>query len=162
MPVIVSSRIHDDIVGLIDGADRVVVLISPFIEPWPDLVRAVARAVARGVHLTVITRGPWGPSETAMAAFVELEAEILEVPGLHLKAYLSEKAALDGSVNLTKGSLGRSLDHAKRYERSVHRDGWNDVFEIWQRAVDDHTRVNDVASGNYGGICPEKMAAPGM
>lgn len=106
MQTIVGTRAHDDIVRLIDSAERIVVLISPFIEVWPGLRRAVARAVSRGVHLTVITRGPRGPSEEDMAVFYELDAEILEVPGLHLKAYLSEKAALTGGNVAFFGARG--------------------------------------------------------
>lgn len=98
-------------------------LVSPFVQMWPELRRALARAVARGVSITLITRGPRGrPRGEDLLVFEELEAKIMEVTALHLKAYLSEREALHTSVNLTRQSLDQSLESSLLFDRKTDRD----------------------------------------
>ena len=131
---------------MIDRAERGVTLVSPFVHIWPELKRAVARAVARRVRVTLITRGPQGaPSAEDLDVFHTLETEMMEVPGLHLKAYLSEKEALYTSANLTRQSIDKSLESAMLFDRALDTDGWVSVFEIWQKTIDDHARAAEPA-----------------
>jgi PLD-like domain len=140
----VGTQVHDEILGLIDRAERVVVLVSPFVRMWPDLKRALARAVCRGVSITLITRGPQGgPSPEDLDVFDQLEADIKEVPVLHLKAYLSEKEAIHTSVNLTRQSVGKSIESSLLFDRERDAEGWAQVYEIWQKVLDDHERADE-------------------
>lgn len=144
MQNIVGTRIHDEILGLIDRSQGGVILVSPFIRMWPELRRAVARAVARGVNVSLITRGPnGGPRDEDLAAFFELEVRVHEVPDLHLKAYLSEKEAIHTSVNLTRQSLDRSLESSLLFVRTEDAEGWNNVFEVWAKTLDDAARAEE-------------------
>lgn len=144
MQNIVGTQVHDEILRLLDRAERVVVLVSPFIRPWPELRRALARAVARGVGIEVITRGPRGaPDPAEMGIFEDLEATIREVPGLHLKAYLSEREAIHTSVNLTRESVGKSMESSLRFDRTADADGWSQLFEVWQKTWDDAERAGE-------------------
>lgn len=144
MQNIVGTRIHDEILGLIDRSNGGVSLVSPFIRMWPELRRAVARAVARGVSISLITRGPkGGPREEDLAIFFELDVEVKVVPDLHLKAYLSEKEAIHTSVNLTRQSVDRSLESSLLFDRTQDAEGWNSVFEVWAKTLDDTVRAEE-------------------
>ena len=130
----VGTQVHDEILGLIDRAARIVVLVSPFVRPWPELRRALARAVCRGVSISLITRGPnGGPSTEDLDVFEQLEADVKEVPVRHLKAYLSEKEALHTSVNLTRQSVGKSVESSLLFDREQDAEGWAQVYEIWRK-----------------------------
>ena len=145
MQTIVSSRIHDEIIGLIDRSKQFVFLISPFVRTWPDFDRALARAVSRGVTIMLATRGPKdGPKDHELAVFGELEIPIFEVPHLHGKGYLSERAAIHTSANLTADSLGKSIENALLYDRQGDDEGWCSVFETWQKTLDDGKRATEV------------------
>ncbi|MCB9779949.1 MAG: hypothetical protein H6742_15400 [Alphaproteobacteria bacterium] len=153
MQNIVGTRVHNEILGLVDRAERVVVLVSPFVRVWPDLNRALARAVCRGVSITLITRGPRdAPSPRDLDIFEQLEATVVEVPVLHLKAYLSEREAIHTSVNLTRSSVGRSVESSLLFDREQDWEGWAQVYEIWQKVVDDHERDNEREPTDYSSI----------
>lgn len=127
MQNIVGTRIHDEILGIIDPAQGGVILVSPFVKMWPELRGAMARAVARGVNLSLITSGPkGGPRDENLAIFSERESEVRVVPDLHLKAYLTEKEAIRTSVNLTRQSVDRSLESSRRFDRGEDPDGWSE------------------------------------
>ena len=150
MDSIVGTRIHDEILALIDRAEGGVVLVSPFVKMWPELRRALARAVARGVRVELITRGPNGaPRDEDLAVFADLEAEIKQVPHLHLKAYLSEKEALHTSANLTREALDKALESSLLFRRSEDPQGWNSVCEIWHKTLDDLERVDRWDPGEF-------------
>ena len=117
MQTLVNTYIPDEVVGLIERARTSVILVTPFLRTWPALDRAVARAVARGVAFTLVTRGRGGPTPRDLHVFHELEATIREVDDLHLKVYLSDREAIETSANLVSDARGRSLESAKWYDR---------------------------------------------
>jgi hypothetical protein len=80
---------------------------------------------------------------------------VKEVPDLHLKAYLSEKEAIHTSVNLTRQSLDRSLESSLLFVRTEDEEGWNHVFEVWVKTLDDAARAEETAPINY-----EKLFVP--
>ncbi len=149
MHTLVSTRIPDEVVGLIDRARDGVILVTPFLRPWAELDRAVARAVARGVTLTLVTRGVGGPGERDLALFAELEAEVVRVEGLHLKAYMSEHEAIETSANLLREALGRSLESAKLYDRTEDPLEWASVFEVYAQALDARKRQGELPAREW-------------
>ena len=146
---LVSTRIQDEVIGLIDRARVAVILVSPFLRPWPEFERAIARAVARGVSITLVTRGRGGPGDRDLALFHELDVEIKTVEGIHLKVYLSEREAIETSANLLRDSLGRSLESAKLYDRTEDPAGWASVFEVYLQALDAGARQGEVPIEEY-------------
>lgn len=51
---IVGASLHAEIVAMIERAKVNVRLVSPYVRVWPELERAVARAVLRGVRVELI------------------------------------------------------------------------------------------------------------
>ncbi len=164
MRTIVGTRVQDEIIGLIDRAQRLVVLVTPFLRVSRELRLAIARAVARGVQVRLIARGPRDrPRDEELALFEELEADVLLVPRLHLKAYLSESEAISTSANLTRESVGASLESGFLFSRAEDPEGWNGVFEIWHRTEDDHARNNEEEPTAIGNLLadPRELADAG-
>lgn len=99
---IVDRAVHGEVLQLIDQAQRSLVLISPYFQPWDSLIRALERATLRGVAIVVIARG--GPDkarqEQGVAQLRGRLAMVGYVERLHAKVYLSEHEALVTSMNL--------------------------------------------------------------
>lgn len=104
--------VHADVVGLIDRAQKRMVLISPYVEPWPGLVLAIERAAARGVDIYLVARGGDDRSqqEKKIRPLKNNLAYLGFVERLHAKIYLNEDEALITSMNLHQSSALNSLE----------------------------------------------------
>jgi hypothetical protein len=110
LQILAAHRVADAVLDVLHHARRFAVLSSPYLRSWPDLDRAVRRAVDHrvGVHLCV--RSPDGTMRERrqqadeIAQFAALGVNVYEVPRLHAKLYANEGEAVLASMNLVSGS----------------------------------------------------------
>ena len=104
-----DSEISDEIVSLINEAEREITLVSPYNNSWkeerPDMLKALEEACNRRVKIVAYysdlkeTKKNWHPT----TLFPNIKG--IPVASLHAKIYANENTVLITSHNLTKGSL---------------------------------------------------------
>ena len=101
-----------DVMSLIDCAQQRLVLVSPFIDLWPGLVTALKRAEARGVDITIISRGgdTKEKHERALRQVQSACGYVGFIERLHAKVYLNEAKAILTSMNLVQSSALNSIE----------------------------------------------------
>ena len=93
---VVSETIHSEVVGILERAQRQVVLVSPYLEPWDRVITELQRAHARGVAIILISRG--GEDRAKRESQLNALRPLLRYSGLverlHAKVYLNDNEAL--------------------------------------------------------------------
>lgn len=124
--------IHQDILNLISDAQQVLVLVTPYLDPWQGLITAIERAHASGVRVQLILRG--GADYEKQAAAAKPLRPYLDtlrfIERLHAKIYLSEKAAVLTSMNLVKTSALESIELAVSVSRALHPESYQQAFRV--------------------------------
>ncbi len=135
-------HLHGRIEELVRQAERWVQLVSPYIEPWPELILALEDARDRGVHVAVIARGgaapQWRPH--ARVPMETIASTVDTLPGLHAKLYVSDKHAIVGSFNVTEGSRGNAWEVGVWIERSTDEAVWLQAAEALAQLGDELVR----------------------
>lgn len=134
MRAVEGTNVHAEIIGLIDRAKQFVILVSPFVRPWPDFKVALAKATLRGVRFHLVCGHTVQPSH--LDVFERLEIPMDVVVNLHAKLYLSEREALITSANLTRSSVERSVENGILTDREGEPDNWIVYFEQYQQVLD--------------------------
>lgn len=97
------------VLTLVERADSYAVMVTAYLDPWPNLELVLRQATARGVAVHVITRTcddthhDKARRQKGIDSVRALGATAHEVEWLHAKLYLSEKEAIVASLNLTAG-----------------------------------------------------------
>ncbi len=142
MELLSGVHLHGRIEELVRQAEQWVHLVSPYIEPWPELIRALEDARDRGVHVAVIARGgaapQWRPH--ARVPMETIASTVDTLPGLHAKLYVSDKHAIVGSFNVTEGSRGNAWEVGVWIERSTDEAGWLQTLEALAQLGDELVR----------------------
>ncbi len=160
--------VQADVIGLIDGAQRRLVLVSPFIELWPALTNAIDRAAARGVETSLIARG--GPEAEKNACTLRPIQRSLAFVGfverLHAKVYLNEEAAILTSMNLVKGSALNTIEVSafieKRWAKTEYQQLRRICDTLIETSKEDELRLEAEraaaakASGDVRGRAPKR------
>ena len=91
---------------IIERAERVIVIVTPYFDPWPHLAQALFQNLDRRVAVHILLRGgeDRAKGEAAAQPFAQRGARVQFLDRLHAKVYLSEKQALLTSMNLIKAS----------------------------------------------------------
>ncbi|NOY25141.1 MAG: hypothetical protein GXP62_04630, partial [Oligoflexia bacterium] len=108
MEIVAGATQKDTVEQIIQGAEKQVMLFSPYFDPWQRLTEVVTRAIGvRDVKVFLIVRGGRdAKKQLGMAKrWEKLGVEVRTKDHLHAKVYLSEKAALVTSLNLLKSSV---------------------------------------------------------
>ena len=134
MRAVEGTNVHAEIIGMIDRAEQFVVLVSPFVRPWPDFTKALARAVLRGVSLQLVCGHT--VKDADLGVFDRLEIPCTGITDLHAKLYVTEREAMTTSVNLTKSSLERSVENGTLADRTAEPEAWFMYFEQYQQILD--------------------------
>lgn len=130
--ILTHGSVHREVIDLIEQAQNVLVLVSPYLAPWKGLVMAIERASARGVAIHMILRGG-EDRERQASAVAPLRSRLRTVrfvERLHAKIYLSEKAAVLTSMNLLESSALDSIEFAARVDSQQHTDGYRQAFKV--------------------------------
>lgn len=112
MRQVFGEDVPREVIGLIAGAEKTLVLVSAYFDPWNHCTQAIAMALQRGVTVTLILRGGEELAKHAAVAapLKALGVSVLYVDRLHAKFYLSEKAGIVTSLNLVKASATDSWE----------------------------------------------------
>ncbi|WP_223645399.1 hypothetical protein [Corallococcus sp. EGB] len=100
-PTKISAAVQD----LIEGAEKELVLVTPYFKPWNHQQNAICGRLKARVPVSLIIRAD-EVSKTApyLQPFVSDGAWLLCVERLHAKLYMSEKCAILTSMNLVETS----------------------------------------------------------
>lgn len=97
------------VLSLIERSRSYAVLVTAYLDPWPNLELVLRQAVSRGVAVHLVTRSAdatcndTGKRGKAIERMRALGVHLHEVDWLHTKLYLSESEAIVSSFNLTSG-----------------------------------------------------------
>jgi len=91
---------------IIERAERMIVIVTPYFDPWPHLAQTLFQKLDRKVSVHVLLRGgeDRAKGEAAAQPFAQRGARVQFLDRLHAKVYLNEQQALLTSMNLIKAS----------------------------------------------------------
>ena len=130
---IVGPEIQNHVIRLIAEAEKVVVLVTPYFQPWGHLRMAIENARVKGVEVVLILRGGDKLKENTETAayFVQRGVKVLYLERLHAKLYLTEKAALLTSMNLVEASATGSWEIAAAVTRASDEEAYKKLAKCW-------------------------------
>lgn len=132
MEVIGGTDISGEVLRLIDGAQKVVILVSPYFDPWARLDTAIRSALGRpGMKVVLVLRGGVDRAKQEEKAQDLRRAGVLVtfLDKLHAKAYVSESQAILTSMNLLQSSALNSWELAVRVTRGPEPGEYEQVLE---------------------------------
>lgn len=101
------------IINMILSAERRVVLVSPYIQLWGHLERAIKSAVKRKVDVSVFFRKDQRKKyKDTLENLLSMGIHVYEVDLLHAKIYACETEAIAASMNLYEFSAQNTLEVA--------------------------------------------------
>lgn len=135
--IITHGPVLREVIELIDHAQKVLVLVSPYLAPWKGLSMAIQRAHTRGVPIQMILRGG-DDREKRASAVAPLRPYLYSVrfiEYLHAKVYLSEQAAVLTSMNLLESSALNSVEFAVSVSAQYHPDGYKQALRVCESLI---------------------------
>jgi len=129
--IVHGTEIAAAMVGMVEEAEQVLVLISPYFDPWEHLSAAIKNAaVGRRVSTTLVVRGGDDRDKQAKHAepFREYSVTVAYLSRLHAKIYFNEKRAFITSLNLLKSSALGSWEVGVMLDREADRLGYEEVL----------------------------------
>lgn len=178
MEVLSSRQIHVEVLRLIETAQKVLVLVTPYFDPWPMLVEEVRRAAKRpGIKVILLLRGGEDKAKQQAAAQVFRGDNVVVeyLAHLHAKVYCSESQAIATSMNLVQTSALNSWELAlratKEQDDAVFKSLAKAIDELLNKAVQDRVsgvksttnkEIKDTQAGGAkrGATAPKALAAP--
>ena len=130
---------------IVQGATRSLVIVTPYLDPWPHLTATLLRKLNEKVSVRMLLRAgeDLAKSERAALPFVGRGATVKFLERLHAKIYVSEHQALLTSMNLIKPS----------------RDSW-EVGTLFDATADagSYRQVVSITEGLFETV---RLTAPG-
>lgn len=135
---ITGPEIENHALRLINDAEKVVVLITPYFTPWEHLRFAIENARVRGVEVILVLRGGDKAKENAATAayYVQRGVKVLYLERLHAKLYISEKTAMLTSMNLVSASASGSWEIAGLFHKSEDPTAFAELGTCFTRILD--------------------------
>lgn len=126
MKLIAPSVISGEIFKIIDEADEILVLVSPYIKitGWPKLTNRLKAVIQRGIDVKAYVRDGQ-KNLNSIDELQQLGITPCLIPNLHAKLYFNEKGAVTTSMNLLKSSdqysleIGHKAETEREYEDIV-------------------------------------------
>lgn len=135
--IITHGSVQKEVMDLIDHAQKVLVLVSPYLTPWKGLSMAIQRAYSRGVNIMMILRGGEDrvKQESAVAPLRPYLYSVRFIEYLHAKVYLSEHEAVLTSMNLVESSALNSVEFAVSVTAQHHPDGYQQARRLCEALI---------------------------
>ena len=141
----VHNRLTDEIVQLIDGAQRSLCIASLYCKPAPVLKAAILRACRRGVDVEIfhshrdslgVTHFPWISASIQYGSILKEGARIYENrPGEHSKVLLVDNRQVAvGSYNLEHAAHDRLIEAMIFSDDAALCDRFRALFETLRRS----------------------------
>jgi len=133
MELIAPSIISGEIFKIIDEADELLVLVSPYIKinGWPKLTNRLKTVISRGVDVKAYVRD----GQNNLNSIDELQQIGITpclIPNLHAKLYFNEKNAVTTSMNLLKSSDLYSLEVGHKVQTD---NEYKDLVNFYNRYI---------------------------
>jgi phosphatidylserine/phosphatidylglycerophosphate/cardiolipin synthase-like enzyme len=145
MDVLSSTDISREVLALIEGAKQVLILVSPYFDPWDRLTTEIKRAANRpGMKVVLLLRGgdDRAKQEEKARELETVGVKIAFLTRLHAKVYISESQAIVTSMNLLKSSALDSWELAIRAHSAQDATIFNQIVAhtkgLMDRARDEH------------------------
>jgi hypothetical protein len=118
---------------IIQGATRSLVIITPYLDPWPHLTATLLQKLDQKLSVQMLLRGgdECAKSEEAARPFARRGASVEFLERLHAKIYVSEHQALLTSMNLIKPSRD-SWEVGTLFDAVADAVSYRDVVSITQ------------------------------
>lgn len=107
MEVLSGTEISSHVIQLIESSRKLLVLVTPYFDPWDRLSTAIKAArTQHGVQVRLLLRGgeDQAKQEEKARELMSFGVEVDFLKRLHAKVYLSESKAMVTSMNLLKSS----------------------------------------------------------
>jgi phosphatidylserine/phosphatidylglycerophosphate/cardiolipin synthase-like enzyme len=111
--ILKTAEISTEVVKLIQDSREYCYLVTPYFKPWPLLERVLDEAKQRGHRITMIARvDDQKPYQIARLEQwqARFQFELIELSHVHMKLYVSEKAAILSSMNLLDSSQEKNYE----------------------------------------------------
>ncbi len=136
MRLVFGPEVGPLVIRMIENAKHNVLLITPYLDPWPHLVTEIRNAVlVRKLPVTLVLRGgsDRARQEQAAASFVEMGVRVRFVERLHAKIYVCDDIAIVTSLNLLKSSVEGSWEVATVFRKQSDPQAYRDLTEAAKR-----------------------------
>lgn len=117
--ILKTAEISTEVIKLIQDSREYCYLVTPYFKPWPLLERALDEAKQRQRRVTMIARvDDQKPHEIRQLEEHQkrFAFELIELNRLHIKLYVSERAAVMGSMNLFDSSQTKNHEIAYLFD----------------------------------------------
>jgi phosphatidylserine/phosphatidylglycerophosphate/cardiolipin synthase-like enzyme len=143
MNVLSSTDISREVLALIEGARHILLLVSPYFDPWERLTTEIKRAAIRpGMQVVLLLRGgdDRAKQEAKARELAAVGVKVRFLTRLHAKVYISESQAIVTSMNLLKSSALDSWELAIRAYAKEDPQLFKDIVEHTKGLI---TRARD-------------------
>lgn len=131
--ILKTAEISTEVVKLIQESREYCYLVTPYFKPWPLLERVLDEAKQRGHRITMIARvDDQRPHQIRQLEQMQarFQFEMIELSHVHMKLYVSEKAAILSSMNLYDSSQERNYEVGYLFDdRRTARTFLDDIVE---------------------------------
>lgn len=139
MEVITGTDISGQVQKLISESRELLVLVSPYFDPWDRLTTEVKLARTRpNLRPRLLLRG--GPDrekqEPKARALIDFGVEVSYLKRLHAKIYLNESHAIVTSLNLVEASVNSSWEIAIRVDSVRDAVAYRDIVKYAAELLD--------------------------
>lgn len=149
MDVLSSTDISREVLALIEGAKQVLILVSPYFDPWDRLTTEIKRAANRpGMRVVLLLRGgeDRAKQEEKARDLVASGVRVTFLARLHAKVYISESQAIVTSMNLLKSSALDSWELAMRVHAKQDAEVFNQVVAHTKGLMDRAKDEQEIAA----------------
>lgn len=160
MDVLGGTEISSEVLTLIEEAKQILILVSPYFDPWERLSTEIKRAATRsGMKVMLLLRGgeDRAKQEERARGLAEVGVRMMFLSKLHAKVYISESQAIVTSMNLLKSSALDSWELAIRVnakeDSAIFSKIVTHVKDLMDRAKDERELAAKVkAATNVAGL----------
>lgn len=149
MDVLSSTDISREVLALIEGAKQVLILVSPYFDPWDRLTTEIKRAANRpGMNVVLLLRGgeDRAKQEEKARELAAVGVKVAFLARLHAKVYISESQAIVTSMNLLKSSALDSWELAIRAHARQDAALFNDIVKHTKGLLDRAKDEREIAA----------------
>lgn len=129
MDIIGSASVSTTVEQLVEGAQKQLVLVTPYFKPWDRIGRAIKAAKTRGVVVLLLLRGgeDRAKQEAHARDFLTIGVHVGFLSRLHAKIYMTESEVIVTSMNLYDDSALNSWEVAIRFRADVDEAAYKEV-----------------------------------
>jgi phosphatidylserine/phosphatidylglycerophosphate/cardiolipin synthase-like enzyme len=156
--VFFDQRVQLQFFDLIESARESIIFVTPYIDLWENLKRALREAVERGINVTFFVRVDQHTREPEDVQWLQdNKIKVHPVQNLHAKIYLNERTVLISSMNILRSSIMDSKEFAMIVMNEADKKMFRDYVS---GLIPKSTAQSSHSVGNYvSGLIAKATAA---